>query len=70
MICSSHEMIVSVSLLELETKLYIAQLQSRATFGVSLRFTNIEEAVAELEDNEIVLYVDIYGWTVILYFDY
>ena len=43
-----------VSLLELETKLYIAHLQSRATFGVSQHFTDIEEAVGELEDNEIV----------------
>ena len=39
-------------------KLYIARLQSRAMFGVSQQFTDIEEAVGELEENEIVLYVD------------
>ena len=58
MICSTRKTIVFVSLFELETKLYIARLQSRATFGVSQRFTDVEEAVGELEENEIVLYVD------------
>ena len=47
-----------VSLLKLETKLYIARLQSRAMFGLPQRFTDIEEAVGELEENGIVLYVD------------
>ena len=47
-----------VSLFELETKLYIARLQSQATFGVSQRFTDVEEAVGELEENEIILYID------------
>ena len=41
-ICSSHKMNVFVSLLELETKLYIARIQSRATFGVPQRFMDIE----------------------------
>ena len=50
--------IVFISQFKLETKLYIARLQSRATFGVSQRFTDIEEAVGESEENEIVLYVD------------
>ena len=41
-----------VSLFELEMKLCIARLQSRATFEVSSRFTDIEEAEGELEENE------------------
>ena len=52
------QMIVFVSLFELETKLYIARLQSRAMFRVSQRFTDVEEAVGELKENDIILYVD------------
>ena len=50
--------IMFVSLFELETTLYIARLQSRAMFGVFQRFTDVEEAIGELKENEIVLYVD------------
>ena len=35
--------------------IYIARLQSRATFVVSQRLTDVEEAVGELEENKIVL---------------
>ena len=58
MICSSCKKIVFVSLFELDTKLYVARLQLRAMFGVSQQFMDVEEAAGELEENEIVLYID------------